>query len=426
MTGTGKRILISALPLALLLAAPAASHAQCSITTGDFDKNGYPDMKIMGTTDPNTLTVNAGPGSTTVSLGPCIGSRTFQGNFYNYGIYLKAKDTINFNVTGNWVGVHRSVLIQLGLGVNKVTIGGTGTMSGGSSLTVSLDGMSGTDTFAVAIPSMDDSYLDVHADLDDNNDSVIVKADKPITGGSVVNIRTTVGDGSNGSGVNTMKFSQTGLVDATLNVDLEGANYADTTTVTLAGPIGPNGRLFLKSDLGEANNVFDGAVSLPLFSIAAGGEVHIDASGRGGTDILTFSRKGSLGGAGTVNAGLLDVRLDGGGGVDTMSVDLAGGGFRLDGTIRLRENGGVGGDRLTALLDVDASSTTPNLDVLLFGGVGSDTLSATINDDGPRTPANYGLAGTAFLDGGLDTNDRCTAAGTAASSGLIHKRNCEL
>src|SRR5262249_46841439 len=140
-----------------------------------------------------------------------------------------------------------------------------------------------------------------------------------------------------------------------------------------------------------------------------------------GVDNLSFSRAGTAGGPTTINAGVLDVYLRGGSDADNINVDLAGGGFVLDGTLRIREDGGLGNDHLTAAVDGQATSATPNLDVRLNGGQGADVLNAAINNNGPNTPDNYGAAGTVILDGSFDAGDSCTVSG----NGLVHKRNCE-
>ena len=109
----------------------------------------------------------------------------------------------------------------------------------------------------------------------------------------------------------------------------------------------------------------------------------MDVIGGAGDDVLLLSRKGSLAGLGTLNAGLFDIRFDGSAGNDAIGVDLAGGGFILDGTIRIREDGGIGNDTTNAAIDVQATSATPNLDVVLFGGSGTDNVGATVNNLGP-------------------------------------------
>ncbi len=402
------RILAAGLPWALLLAAPSRSGA-CTIQTGDFDKNGQPDIKFL---QDATITVNVSPTSTAVTG---CGTKTFTVNFGTY--FFARQRTINFNVTGTWVGLHKAIQIQSGLGVNKITIGGSGALTAGSSLTVEMASMSGNDTVAYVLPSMDASYFESRIFLNAGADAVIVKADNPITNGSIVKLDSDLG-GDN----NIYKFSQTALLDGTLDVFVLGNIGSDSGTFSLGGPIGPGGRVWFRTSLGAGNDKFDGLVSLPSFSIAAGGEAHVDVIGGAGDDVLLLSRKGSLAGVGTAVAGLLDIRFDGAAGNDAIGVDLAGGGFILDGTIRVREDGGIGNDTTNAAIDVQATSATPNLDVVLFGGSGTDKLTATINALGPNGAGNYGPAGAIILDGGLEAGDNCSSVG----NGLVHERNCEL
>jgi hypothetical protein len=427
MSKTWKWILTAAPLLALMLAMPAVARAQCTLVAKDIDGNGRKDMQIDGAPGTTgTVIINAEPAQATVTV-VCggIANKVYIGDFSVFFVYLRGNARVTFNVTGNWVDSHKKIAIQSGYSGVSVVVGGTGTMTN-SSLLVEVAGMAAADSFTVAPPLMDNSRYEVHADLADGNDTAIINLKNPITNGSVVGINVTTGDGNLSSGVNTGRITQTALIDATVSVDFDGTNNGNLTDygyLTLAGPIGPGGRLTVRSDLGDGPNSFRGSVSLPLFSVAAGGEVHVDVWGRSGSDDLSVSRTGTLGGAGSVMAGLLDINLDGGAGADLISVDLAGGGFKLDGTLRIRENGGPGADNLTALVDVDASSTTPNLDVYLYGGAGGDRLNATIHDNGPRTPANYGLGEAAFLDGGVDAGDICTVG--AGNTGLVHKRNCE-
>jgi hypothetical protein len=399
-----------------VLFVPAAAHAACTIIVGDIDKNGIPDIRFLGSNvTSETITVNVGPSSTVVTG---CGSKTYPQQFGTY--FFKPNggtDTVNFNVVGTWVGARSNVAVQAGIGVAKVTIGGSGAMTAGSSLIVEVNAMQGIDTLAVIPPSLNASYLDVRTNLGPGRDALIVKLDNPITGGSAVNISGDLG-GDN----NIYKFSQTALLNGTVNVNVLSGAGVDTGTFTLAGPIGPSGRLYYKTNLGYGNDGFDGNVNLPLVSIAAGGEVHVDIAGNAGADTLTLSRKGTTGGLTTTNAGLLDVFLGGNSESDVIRVDLAGGGFVTDGTLRLRTDGGSGNDTLDAQIDAQATSLTPNLDVLLHGGAGADRLTVKFKNDGPNILDNYGAAGAALLDGGLDVGDVCTTTG----NGLVHERNCEL
>jgi len=417
MTKRFERLLTAALPAVLLLALPVAARAECNIFQADYDKNGSKDMNIFGSNVTNEhITVNVSPTNTVVTG---CGAHTYTDNFGTY--FFKPNggtDTVTFNVVGTWVGMHKVVNVQAGIGVTKITIGGAGSMTAGSSLIVEVNGMQGTDTLAVVPPAMDGSALDVRTMLAPGKDAVILKLDNPITGGSVFNFNADLG-GDN----NVFKFTQsaTGFIDATVNISILSGSGADSGTFILGGPVGPNGRLYYRQDLGAGADLFDGQVSLPFFNIAAGGEVHVDVFGNAGNDVLRLSRNGSAGGPTTVNAGLMEVTLNGGSEADVIQVDLAGGGFLLDGTLRIREDGGSGNDNLSASVDVQAGSTTPNLDVVLFGGPGSDQMATTINNNGPNGAGSYGPAGTALLDGGLDPGDHCTTGG----NGVVHKRNCE-
>ncbi len=400
---------------ALLAAIPSPALAYCQIQTGDLDHNGMPTIRFMGGNDTNEgITINVGPTSTAVTG---CGSKTFNTNFAKYYFHLNGgQDTINFNVVGTWVGIHKAIEVQDGIGVAKVTIGGTGSMTAKSSLIVEVAALQGADNVAFAPPTMNDSLIEGRVILGPGNDSLIVKLANPITNGSIVKV-----DADLGGDTNSFKFTQTALVDATVDIGVLGGLGADNGTYTLAGPVGAHGRLTFRADLGGGDDDLDGQVSMPLFSVAAGGEVHLDVMGGAGNDTLTLSRKGTTGDSGTIDAGLLDVRLDGGTGDDLLAVDVGGGGFVTNGTIRIREDGGAGNDMLSGVVDVQAASVTPTLDILLYGGAGQDQVTATVNNHGPNGAARYGPAGAVLLDGGLDPGDNCSSSG----NGLVHERNCE-
>jgi hypothetical protein len=176
----------------------------------------------------------------------------------------------------------------------------------------------------------------------------------------------------------------------------------------------------LTADLGGGNDKAEVDLSLPAVAIDAASEAHFDLIGGPGNDALTVTRNGTVATAGTKNGGLLDVRLSGGDGNDTESVDLGGGGFGDSGTIRVRANGDAGADVMTVVVEpgpLTAAVTT--FDVWLNGGPGNDTLAASLAS--AAGAFDLGPAGRIILDGSFGS-DRCTDSG----GGAFKPRNCEL
>src|SRR5262249_54001361 len=121
MTKAIGRLLAAAVPAALVvLLAPAAARAQCNITISDFDKNGVKDMNVFGSNVANeSITVSVSPGQTVLTG---CGAHTYNTEFGTY--FFKPNggiDNVTFNVTGTWVGMHKVVNVQLGIGTSKVT-----------------------------------------------------------------------------------------------------------------------------------------------------------------------------------------------------------------------------------------------------------------------------------------------------------------
>jgi hypothetical protein len=425
MTRKNTALALRALALAsLAVAARPAGAALCTVTQKDLDGNGSLDLRIVASTHPQKVIIDAYQDQTVVSLdcngggfgGPPASGDLFQKvlpAFGRYELRLKGKDDVTFNVVGDWSGQSRSLEVVYGGGLNRLNLGGTGALRDGTRLTVDVLGVLGSDRLSINVPAMDASSLLVRGDLNMGNNGANVVAARPITNGSVASLSFDLA-----GVVNDFAFSHTGLLDATLDVSFDGSNGTDTGTAAFAGDVGPAGRLHLRSSLWQGNDRFVGAVDLGALSIAAGGEVHVEVAAGPGNDVLNLGPAGTTGSP--LLGGLLDVAFKGGEGNDTIALNLGAGGFTMDGTLRLRADGESGADTLNGTVEVALGSQTPRLDASFHGGHGADTVNLTINDNGPGGAASYGPAGTAFVDGGT-ASDTCNVAG----SGLIHERNCE-
>src|SRR5262245_25430182 len=174
MTFSFDRLLKTAWLLALLLALPGAARAACFATVGDFDHNGTQDILLSGentTNDNITVTVDATASTTTVN--GCL-NHTWNTIYGTY--FLKpngGSDNVTFNVAGDWVNLHVNVEVQLGIGVDKFTIGGSGILDTGSSLIVEMSSLSGRDTLTVNPPAMVGSFLDVRTFMGPGNDATV-------------------------------------------------------------------------------------------------------------------------------------------------------------------------------------------------------------------------------------------------------------
>lgn len=428
------RWIAAAALLALPFAAPSSASAACGVIASDIDKNTLPDLLVVGNGYPQNLIVNVYQNQTVVFL-DCNGNGTFTdanwgdlngkvfaGSYTSIQAWMKGAagtDNITFNVADAWSGQVRWFGAHTGGGTTKFTVASLpgGALTNNSKLVVEIGGSAGNDKMTLDVPDMSDSEIYFRSNLMSANNSATVINSHTITN-SVVEFASTLQGYRNGC-----NFTNTGVIDGTLDVSFDGGRNlygSDVCTASIGGTIGSNGRLFLKTNLGASNDLFTGSLDLGTLNVAAGGELHIDVRGQLGSDKITLNHGVSVGPA--TNAGLIDIDLDGGDGLDALTLDLSGGGLKNDGMLRVRVDGGINDDVLTCLIDVAATSAaSSNMDLYVTGGAGNDKPTFTLNNNGPNLPANFSYAGSAIIDGGPGT-DTCVATG----SGISHKRNCEL
>jgi hypothetical protein len=384
-------------------------------------------MRILGNAGKQILVLVAEATQTTVSL-DCngngtftdpedINARVFPGAIQTYDIQLLGTDDITVNIPTNWSGVSKDFQIVLLGAPNSVTVTTAPgvALQNNSSFLMNISGYIGNDKVNVTAPTVDNSSFIVRSELSAGDDQEIVTLGNVLNHG-VVDIDAVLDIGTNAFSL--VQPAGTSVNGGTVMVRVEGDVGTDRVFTSLAGNVGP-GRLELNADLGPGNDVYTGTVDLANFKIGTGGVVRLNVDGGDGSDQLKVTRNGTTGAGAATNLGLFDVRLNGGPGNDLIQVDLAGGGFKMDGgTLAVRANGGAANDTVTVLLDADPTSTNPNFDVVVWGGNQNDIVRVVVN--GPATPANYGPVGAVLVDGGFGL-DTCSVSGT----GVIKQRSCE-
>jgi hypothetical protein len=413
----------SLLSAALFAAAsPAFAAVNCS---GDND-----GQRLIFTGTPGKQTLNLtvnGSGVITAEL-DCNGNGLFVDtaagdiNGENFGIEdqiyiaLKGNDTITITQTGAWTGQKKDFQALLGIGTNSLSYNSNGFAIGASSrIAFEVTGGTGVDSVNLAFAgnAVSQSSILIRADLGNGND--VMSLELPATSSTGrLNADVTLGVGTN---VFTMTQG-VAITAGEVNLEVEGSTGRETITLNPTKVAG--GRMRINALLGGGNDTYTANLDLALLDLTANGELFLAADGGGGNDILTVTRNAST--ASTtqiVAASDLDMRLGGGIGNDKLSVDLGGGGINLftNGTIRLRADAGAGNDVVGVQFD---SNGAGRYDATVTGGAGNDSLSATHNATG--TSPSY-LQGAVILDGGLGTGDKCTIAGSSASS--LHLLNCE-
>jgi hypothetical protein len=412
-----KALIRSILILAPFALAPPRAASACVVSAGDFNNDGIQDILLKGDVGAGQLvTVTVEQTQTKVHF-PCPGGL----NNVVFSPPLGTLDirfaNVNYNITGTLVGFSQSLFTKAGV----VTIGGTGSLTANSAILVDFRGSVGGQILNVNLPPViDNSALRVRADLGDGNDTVTVNSTGLITNGASVEVKMNGGTGAQ-AGANGFIFNQSGILDGRLLVDYEGGPQIDAFKGTLAGTIGPNGRLMARAALLGGNDGFIQKVNLNNFTVAAGGEVRFRVSGGDGGDIITFTRDTTVVGNTAINNGEIDVALDGGPGSDKFTVDLGSGGFTNNGIFRLRTDGDSGNDTTTVSLDLSAVSTNPKLDIFLGGESATDITTLNLNNNGANAAANYGPAASAIVHGGSGPLDKCTVTG----NGLVTKLGCE-
>jgi hypothetical protein len=228
-----------------------------------------------------------------------------------------------------------------------------------------------------------------------------------------------------GPGANAFTLTQgAAMTEGQVTVDIEGGAGIDTVTLYPTAIVS-KGRMHVSAFLGEGNDRFVTSLDLALFDLASDGNLFLSADGSAGNDFFAVTRNATTPSntriADTAN---FDVRLRGGPGQDTMTIDLGAGGIDefTGAAIRLRADGGAGTDTMTFALDSDDAGAPfgpGQYDVAVTGGAANDVLNVTHSAVGAVT---Y-LQGAMILDGGAGTADTCTVGGTSSAS--LHLLNCE-
>ncbi len=415
MTKALIRTILAVAPLALL-ARPA--HA-CTVTLADLDGDGVQDILLKADTNKHQIaTITVEQTQTTITF-QCPGG--FNNRVFSppLGVIDVRYADVNYNITGVLAGFHQAVYAKYS---SNFTLGGTGSLTANSSIYLDDRGGVGPQTLNVNLPPViDNSALRVRTDLGDDTDQTNLTAAGLITGNSSVELRMTSGDGTR-AGANGLTFNHSGqLMDGSLLVDFEGGPAIDLYKGTLGGEIGPNGRLTVRTYLGNGNDGFNQKINSSTFVVDPGGEVRYRVQGGDGNDIILFQRDTTIPLITAADNGELDVAIDGGPGADTITVDLAGGGMTYNGLLRLRVDGDSGNDVTKVLLDLAPASLTPKLDVFVGGESGNDTTTFNLNTNG--APVDYGPAGAAIVHGGTGTTDKCVVGGVG---GTVVTLGCEL
>ncbi|MBI3932816.1 MAG: hypothetical protein HY317_05315 [Acidobacteria bacterium] len=424
MTRNGRRgLLLAAGAIAAVLGGPRSSAAACGVTSADLDGNGSPDLKILGTTAAQTLTLIDNGTDVVVSLN-CntdsdftdageLDSVPFAG-VETLIVSLGGRDTITYTQAANLTGVHRGFILTLGPYGNTLTFTNPGfAIESNSTFVLDVTGASHADTltFDYAAGTVDSSVLVLRGDLSAGPDVVSIKTP------SATNAHVELDLGL-GLGLNVMNLEIGGALagTTTLRSNVEGGDVAasfDDASVTLGGAVGGSARVLTGWNLRTGADRIEATFDQTGFGVAAGGEVRLRASGGVGDDDLVVHGTTS-GGPSTVD-GLVEVVLRGGPGVDTVNFDWYG--MTGTGTCRLRAHGGVQPDAVLSAFLADASSANV-LDFAVQGGRGDDLVYSAVFD--PSGALSYAAGGSALLDGASE-RDVCVAFG----DGVHETVNCE-
>jgi len=409
---------------ALVLAAPRLGlAASCTVTSGDLDANGTPDLKITGSSGLQTLVLDDDAAGIIVSLdcnhdGDFLDTALGDVNATAYPgvetmvVQMGGLDTITYNQQAPFSGVVRNLQITLGPNANFVTVTGNDTISANSSLVVDLFGGPNLDTVTVdfAAATLNNSALVVYAELGTGSDVFTVH--EPQATNSKVDVEASLGLGDN----RVLVDSAGSVSNSDLRFYLEGGDNTlythDYVNTSFASSLTNSSRVQIFASLRDGEDLFNAAFPTG-FAALTGSEARLRASGHTGNDFLSVS-DGVQVGAATVN-GLLEAVLRGGPGNDALDVNWNG--LTGSGTLRTREHGGVFVDKVF-LSVLTGSSSSNNLDLLVQGGRANDTVFSAVFD--PGGSASYSPAGSTILDGGLE-NDICILFGDGTNESV----NCE-
>jgi hypothetical protein len=440
------KLIRTLLALAALVVATVPAHAvtnPCAVTT-DLDNSGFPRMHITGSTAKQitTILVNPTVPKATVSI-DCNGDgdtadptdlppADFNGAFDTYDVQMKGTDTVNFTVVaGTYPGLRLNPQFLMGPGTNALNVTFTGVvLSANSRVSLEIVGGAGNDTMTLNPPRLNASAFLINADTGAGNDVFTInQLDQVLNSDFEADVNL-------GLGTNTFNYNQSpgavasAFAGSNVSVSVDGGSGIDVVNVGLKA-IQINSKAYFATDLGAGNDKFIATIDETSFiNYGGGGEIHLDANGGAGTNVLTVTRNGTTGRPVVALGNLFDVRLKGGSGVDTLTLDLDNlfnlGASGFDGIFRVRMDGGAGNDLInfTAATGAPALATAVH-DVVITGGGGTDKLNINYTNTSPtaNAAATYGPPGKILIDGftGLDT---CVI--NTNTTGIINKRDCEL
>lgn len=195
----------------------------------------------------------------------------------------------------------------------------------------------------------------------------------------------------------TLGLQQISSSTVTANISAGGG---DDVVKVLAGNRVASSTVTINANLGVGNNVFRNLIDWDGFDLlGASSRWQVQATASSGNDRLVAL--GSSGNSAATVQGVLDLGLQGGGGSDSLRVDL--GQFVLQGgTLRVRELAGNGGNSgLTLAGEILKGATPGTVDAVLTGGDGNDRFTLNTVFDGST---RYASAAGILVDGGAGTN----------------------
>jgi len=410
----------------LLLALPHGAQAACSVTQGDFDGNGRPDVRINGDTGKQVIIIDDSQTSYQV-LVDCNGDGDYTdpgdidtGNLTfdieTFDVQGKGKDIVIYETMGTYTGASKNLLVTFGPATaaqpNVVQLANFYAVQGNSSIVVDVFGSSGPDfVYLFGAQPVDNSSIILRGDLGAGDDTVYLSPTAMT--GSVLTTDFELGPGSN-----TVYVIPSSPIDSsTLLTNAVGSSspgQVDTLNWYGFGPVINGSRSLTNMSLLAGNDTVK-AVLVPGFFQIAASTVALRVNGGAGNDSFTLNDGNT--GTGIANTGALDIDFSGGAGNDLATVDWSGP-ARGNGTTRFRINGGDGNDILFGAINLDSSASNPNLDFLMQGGRGNDTLFWSVLD--PNGAATYRSQGASLADGGPDA-DLCIFFG----SGVHQSLSCE-
>jgi hypothetical protein len=407
--------------LGVALVAPRAGYAACTVSVGNSDTNGTPDLRLVGDTYGQTAIIELrGIGGWKVTCAGVVSTGTQ--NIETYVIALGGNDTVTVLQTEDLVGDSKNIVFSEPAGGNRFTYQSQGfAIRDHSSLVFELRGGAGNDNVKLDFlgATVDTSMVLVRGDLGGGT-NIAAFVGAAVTRNALVDVDIKGGIAYNDGG---------GLVsNSTVNVRMNAADdyySGDVISATFSGQVEDGSRVYLKADLLRGQDKFWGNFDVSRFSIDAAGtggsEVSLLAKGGNGADVLKISDLSDQGitGVAAVN-GLLSIDLEGGNQPDALG--LVWHGLTGTGEFRYRAAGENAYDQLNATFATDPTSANL-LSFLLLGNTERDfspavfdTITANVTDNGT---ASYGALGEVILDGGLQGDDTCNFTGNAPHVALM-------